>query len=186
MAILLRDPQPTARLLSSQASSLDVVDVSAFLPTLMFRYECMLPLLISHATLMQVVPLVPPDWPLSSLSSFLTHSFRRTLNAKHEGQIIKAICAGQNSEVSTHSQAMLWPNGSLQVFERSYLVFREQGAIIEEADDDDEDGIGEPESFDEKSGLAEKIALHLQGQQRGVNVADVHPSVSGGTEVDAR
>jgi len=81
---------------------------------------------------------------------------------------------------------MLWPNGSLQVFERSYLVFREQGAIIEEADDDDEDGIGEPESFDEKSGLAEKIALHLQGQQRGVNVADVHPSVSGGTEVDAR
>lgn len=52
MANLLRDPQPTARLLSSQASSLDVVDVSAFLSTLMFRHECMLPLLISHAKFM--------------------------------------------------------------------------------------------------------------------------------------
>ncbi|OAX35918.1 hypothetical protein K503DRAFT_793639 [Rhizopogon vinicolor AM-OR11-026] len=136
------EPQQTARLLNSQASNLDVVNV---------------------------IPLVPPDWPLSSLSSFLTHSFRRTLHAKHEGQIVKAICAGQNSEV----------------FERSYLVFGEQGAIIEEADDDEDDD-GEPESFDEKGGLAEKIALHLQSQQRSVNVADVHPSVSGDAEADAR
>ncbi|OJA13344.1 hypothetical protein AZE42_05594 [Rhizopogon vesiculosus] len=136
------EPQQTARLLNSQASNLDVADV---------------------------IPLVPPDWPLSSLSSFLTHSFRRTLHAKHEGQIIKAICAGQNSEV----------------FERSYLVFQEQGAIIEEADEDEDDD-GEPESFDEKGDLAEKIALHLQSQQRSVNVADVHPGVSDGGEVDAR
>ncbi|KAG1748329.1 uncharacterized protein EDB91DRAFT_1245037 [Suillus paluster] len=129
------EPQQTTRLLSSQSASLDAVDVSAFLLTLIFGHE------------LNVIPLVPPDWPLDSLSSFLTHSFRRTLHAKHEGQIIKAVCAGQNSKV----------------FEGSYLVFREQGAIIEEADDD-EDGAGEPESFNEKDGLAEKIALHLQDQ----------------------
>ncbi|KAG1760429.1 hypothetical protein EDD22DRAFT_901244 [Suillus occidentalis] len=124
------EPQQTTRLLSSQAASLDTIDV---------------------------IPLVPPDWPLSSLTPFLTHSFRRTLHAKHEGQIIKAMCAAQNSKV----------------FEGSYLVFREQGAIIEEADDD-EDGDGEPESFNEKDGLAEKIALHLQDQQRSeVGVVDV-------------
>ncbi|KAG1798989.1 uncharacterized protein HD556DRAFT_1231803 [Suillus plorans] len=137
------EPQQTTRLLSSQAASLDAVDV---------------------------IPLVPPDWPLSSLSPFLTHSFRRTLHAKHEGQIIKAICAAQNSKV----------------VESSYLVFREQGAIIEEADDE-EDGDGEPESFNEKDGLAEKIALHLQDQQRSeVGVADIHPRVSNREEVDVR
>lgn len=137
------EPQQTTRLLSSQAASLDAVDV---------------------------IPLVPPDWPLSSLSPFLTHSFQRTLHAKHEGQIIKAICAAENSKV----------------FEDSYLTFREQGAIIEEADDD-EDGDGEPESFNEKDSLAEKIALHLQDQQRSeVTVADVHPRASNGEEVDIR
>ncbi|KAG2356092.1 hypothetical protein BDR07DRAFT_1301381 [Suillus spraguei] len=137
------EPQQTTRLLSSQAASLDAVDV---------------------------IPLVPPDWPLSSLSPFLTHSFRRTLHAKHEGQIIKAICAAQNSKV----------------FEGSYLMFREQGAVIEEADED-EDGDREPESFNEKDGLAEKIALHLQDQGRNeVDVANVHPRVSNGEEVDVR
>lgn len=136
------EPQQTTRLLSSQAAILDTIDV---------------------------IPLVPPDWPLSSLSPFLTHSFRRTLHAKHEGQIIKAMCAAQNSKV----------------FEGSYLVFREQGAIIEEADDD-EDGDGEPESFNEKDGLAEKIALHLQDQQRSeVGIINVlHPRVGSEEGVD--
>jgi hypothetical protein len=71
------------------------------------------------------------------------------------------------------------------VFEGSYLVFREQGAIIEEAD---EDGDGEPESFNEKDGLAEKIALHLQDQQRSeVGVVDVlHPRVGSEEGVDVR
>lgn len=65
-------------------------------------------------------------------------------------------------------------------------MFREQGAIIEEADDE-EDGDGEPESFNEKDGLAEKIALHLQDQQRSeVGVADIHPRVSSREEVDVR
>lgn len=138
------EPQQTTRLLSSQAAILDTIDV---------------------------IPLVPPDWPLSSLSPFLTHSFRRTLHAKHEGQIIKAMCAAQNSKV----------------FEGSYLVFREQGAIIEEADDE-EDGDGEPESFNEKDGLAEKIALHLEDQQQSeVGVVDVlHPRVGSEEGVDVR
>lgn len=83
------------------------------------------------------------------------------------------------------AQASLCPDNSLQVFESSYLVFQEQGAIIEEADDDDDDA-GEPESFDEKGDLAEKIALHLQSQRRSVDVTDVHPGVSGGADADVR
>ena len=74
---------------------------------------------------------------------------------------------------------------SLQVFERSHLVFREQGAVIEEADEDEDDG-GEPESFDEKDGLREKIALHLQDQQRSVSLTDMHPGANGGAEMDVR
>jgi hypothetical protein len=137
------EPQQTTRLLSSQAASLNAIDI---------------------------IPLVPPDWPLSSLSPFLTHSFRGTLHAKHEGQIIKAMCAAQNSKV----------------FEGSHLVFREQGAIIEEADDG-EDGDGEPESFNEKDGLAEKIALHLQDQQRSeAGVVDIRSRVGSEEGVDVR
>jgi hypothetical protein len=142
---------------------------------------------MSHTKYLQVIPLVPPDWPLSSLSPFLTHSFRSTLHAKHEGQIIKAMCAAQNSKVIiTPYKASLSSDHALQVFEDSYLVFREQGAIIEEADDD-EDGGGEPESFNEKDGLAEKIALHLQDQQRSEGgVVDVYPRVGSEEGVDVR
>ncbi|KAH8108778.1 hypothetical protein DFH11DRAFT_1710480 [Phellopilus nigrolimitatus] len=104
----------TSRLLNSQAINLDVLDV------------------IQH---------VPPDWPLSSMSSFLTRSLRRTLHSRHEGQIIKAISAGQN----------------LEVVDNTWLVLREQGAVVEEAVDDDGDGS---EGGDEKILLNEKAGLY--------------------------
>ncbi|THH03162.1 hypothetical protein EW145_g6477 [Phellinidium pouzarii] len=103
----------TSRLLNSQSVNLDVLDV------------------MQH---------VPPDWPLSTMSSFLVRSFRRTVHARHEGQIIKAISAGQN----------------LEVVDNTWHILREQGAIVEEAiDDDDGSDTGE-----EKFALDEKIGLH--------------------------
>jgi len=90
----------TARLLNTQAMNLDVLEV---------------------------IPLVPPDWSLNTMSSFLSRSFRRTLHTRHEGQIVKAISTGQNLEVA----------------DKSWLILREQGAIVEEAvDDEDEDSDG--------------------------------------------
>jgi hypothetical protein len=47
----------------------------------------------------KVIPLVSPDWPLSVMSSFLARYFRRTLHAKHERRVVKAISEGQNLEV---------------------------------------------------------------------------------------
>jgi hypothetical protein len=47
----------------------------------------------------KVISLVPPNWSLNVLSSFLARSLRRTLHARHEGQIVKSISAGQNLEV---------------------------------------------------------------------------------------
>jgi hypothetical protein len=84
-----RTSDRTAHLLNSQAMNLDVVDVSTSSPFLVHPLTCS----------QKVIPLVPPDWPLNVMSSFLARSFRRTLHAKHEGQIVKAISAGQNLEV---------------------------------------------------------------------------------------
>ncbi|THH00928.1 hypothetical protein EW026_g1677 [Hermanssonia centrifuga] len=105
----------TAQLVNAQAMNLDVVEV---------------------------VDLIPSEWPVQFLSSFVSRSLRRTLHARHEGQIVKAISASQNLAVS----------------EETWQIIREQGAVVEEAvDDDDDDG----EVVDEK-GLAEKVGLALQ------------------------
>ncbi|KAG5651341.1 hypothetical protein H0H81_009029 [Sphagnurus paluster] len=109
--------QRAAHLINSQAMNLDVLDV---------------------------IPLVPPNWPLHLMSSFLARTFRRTLHARHEGKIVKNISAGQNLEVK----------------DRTWLILREEGMIVEEAAEDDDPGT-EPASFDEKHELLEKVALHL-------------------------
>ena len=97
--------------------------------------------------LLQVLPTIPSSWPLRTLSTFLSRSFRRTLHAHHESLLIKAIASCENLEVS----------------ERTWEVLREQGAIVEEAveTEDDEsvaDGIHEKVGglgleLDEKVGL---------------------------------
>ncbi|KAF5384226.1 hypothetical protein D9615_003441 [Tricholomella constricta] len=117
-----------AHLINSQAMNLDVLDV---------------------------IPLVPPNWPVNLMSSFLARSFRRTLHARHEAKIVKTISAGQNLEVK----------------DRTWLILREEGMVIEEPVEDEGD---EPASFDEKGGLAEKLALHLSGLPPPPNHGDVH------------
>ncbi|KAG6827884.1 hypothetical protein H0H92_010093 [Tricholoma furcatifolium] len=113
--------QRAARLINSQAMNLDVLDV---------------------------IPMVPPDWPLNLMTSFLARSFRRTLHARHEGKILKTISAGQNLEVK----------------DRTWLILREEGAIVEEPiEHAGASGGGGPESYAEKQGLGEKLALQLSG-----------------------
>ncbi|PSR76572.1 hypothetical protein PHLCEN_2v8330 [Hermanssonia centrifuga] len=125
----------TAQLVNAQAMNLDVVEVS-------FLYSWALSALNKH--LVQVIDLIPSEWPVQLLSSFVSRSLRRTLHARHEGQIVKAISASQNLAVS----------------EETWQIIREQGAVVEEAvDDDDDDDDGEV--VDEK-GLAEKVGLALQ------------------------
>jgi len=65
---------------------------------------------------------------------------------------VKAVSSGQN----------------LRVADDAWLVLREAGALVEEAaeDGDDSEGGGPSagQSFDEKAGMAEKVAVHLQAQ----------------------
>ncbi|KAI0667249.1 hypothetical protein C8Q78DRAFT_1071980 [Trametes maxima] len=109
----------TAQLLNSQAMNLDVVDV---------------------------ISMIPAEWPLHILSTFVTRSLRRTLHAHHEGQIIKAISQGQN----------------LAVVDSSWDAIREQGAIVEELLEDDED-----EDVGEKLGL--ELGERVQGEPASFN-----------------
>ncbi|KAL1739413.1 hypothetical protein HDZ31DRAFT_49439, partial [Schizophyllum fasciatum] len=123
--------------------------------------------------MVDVLSLVPPAWPLKTLSTFLTRSFRRTLHARHEGKLVKAISAGQN----------------LAVKDRSWHVIRERGALVEEAGDEG-GGEAEGEIVDEKAALEgqvvnEKGALAETDEQvllsgtewTGPQTMDVHVSI---------
>jgi len=58
-----------------------------------------------------------------------------------------------------------------KVADSTWDILREEGAIIEEADDDGEDnGV---EGFNEKDALAEKVGLHLQEIGVGLGVEDM-------------
>ncbi|KAJ7172426.1 hypothetical protein C8R46DRAFT_1085911 [Mycena filopes] len=109
-----------AHLVNSQAMNLDVVDV---------------------------IPTLPPKWPLKVMSSFLARSFRRTVHARQEGRIVKAISFGQNNDVR----------------ERTFVILNEEGMVVEEAVDDDE---GDGPEYDEKGALVEKITAGLQPQEK--------------------
>ncbi|KAJ7449862.1 hypothetical protein FB451DRAFT_1530211, partial [Mycena latifolia] len=110
-----------AHLVNSQAMNLDVIDV---------------------------IPIVPPKWPLKVMSSFLARSFRRTVHARQEGRIVKALSAGQNLEVK----------------DQTWLVLREEGMVVEEAVDEDDEG-GDAD-YDEKNGIVEKMAAGPQEEKR--------------------
>jgi hypothetical protein len=60
---------------------------------------------------------------------------------------------------------------SFKVADSTWVILREEGAIIEEADDDDAND-GTEEIFDEKDALAEKIGLHLQDVGVGLDVTE--------------
>lgn len=81
-----------AHLVNSQAMNLDVVDVQFVIRASGNRLTCL-----------QVIPMVPAKWPLKVMSSFLARSFRRTVHARQEGRIVKALSAGQNLDVALRS-----------------------------------------------------------------------------------
>jgi len=89
---------------------------------------------------LDVISLVPSDWPLKMMSSFLARSFRRTLHIQLEDNIIKNLSAGQNLE-----------------YDWTWDDLRDSGSIIEEDVSDNEDTEEEkalgPQSFDEKRAI---------------------------------
>lgn len=123
----------------------------------------------------QVIPTLPAKWPLKVMSSFLARSFRRTVHARQEGRIVKAISAGQNLDVCICSLHCLnsFPEFliSLQVKDRTWLVLREEGMVVEEALDDDADGG----DYDEKNEVIEKLS---SAQEKGSAPWTAEPDVA--------
>ena len=125
---------------------------------------------------LDVVAKLPAEWPLRVLSTFVSRSLRRTLHARHEGQIVKAISQGQN----------------LAIAENTWAVIREQGMVIEEPlsgdeEDEEEEGeklgldlgdrvAGEPASFNEKAELHHEVTFADDGAVPGEDVVDISVS----------
>ena len=57
------------------------------------------------------------------MTSFLSRSFRRTLHAQHEGNIVKNISAGQNLEVRLRN--VLRPEHLAQIKEEAQALVAE-------------------------------------------------------------
>jgi hypothetical protein len=53
-----------------------------------------------HLDVLRVLEIMPDDWPLDVVSSFLQRSLRRQLHEQASWRILKSISAGQNLEIS--------------------------------------------------------------------------------------
>ncbi|PHH78949.1 hypothetical protein CDD80_5981 [Ophiocordyceps camponoti-rufipedis] len=48
----------------------------------------------------QVLPLIPPSWPLDVIAAFLVAAFKRLVRQKHESRVARALTAAENLRVS--------------------------------------------------------------------------------------
>lgn len=53
-----------------------------------------------HLDPLEITSMLPPEWPLDVVSSFIQRALRRQLHEQHTWQILKAISAGENMEIS--------------------------------------------------------------------------------------
>jgi len=115
---------------------------------------------------LEILSMVPPNWPLNATSTFLSRSLRRLLHSRHEGMIIKNLSAGQNLEVA----------------DKTWEILREEGAVIEEAlEDDSYHGSLEEKMVETATSPNDAIAStsfsekseDLYGRQS--DVVDIHP-----------
>jgi len=110
-------------------------------------------LLASHATAFDppaVLPILPPRWPLRTLSLYLVRTLRTSAHATHECALVKALATGQN----------------LAVTDGAHVQLRAAGALVEEAVDEDEDedegtgvGGGGDLVLDEKAVLGSEVPV---------------------------
>jgi len=90
--------------------------------------------------------MLPPRWPLRTLSLYLIRTLRTSAHTTHECALVKALATGQNLAVTDAAHAQL----------------RAAGALVEEAvDEDEDDGTGVGGSADLV--LDEKAALGSEG-----------------------
>ncbi|KAI9509282.1 hypothetical protein F5148DRAFT_1148443 [Russula earlei] len=113
-------------------------------------------LLSSHATSFDpptVLSMIPPRWPIRTISLYLVRALRIAAHAAHERALVKALATGQNLAVTDAAHAQL----------------RAAGALIEEAvDEDEDDGVAEVDGggegdlvLDEKAALGSGVPASM-------------------------
>lgn len=110
---------------------------------------------------------------MNVVSSFLARSLRQSVHERCEGEILKAVCLGQNLEVSClytfgvcHCSFLMFR----QVRDNAYMLFREQGAFIQEPVEGAPPSDLPPPTHEEK-GIQEKEVVVVDE----VEVEDVAP-----------
>ncbi|KAG8821387.1 hypothetical protein FRC19_007855 [Serendipita sp. 401] len=119
----------------------------------------------------EITQLMPSSWSLDLVSSFFERSFRRSLHASSEGQILKQLSAAQN----------------LQTSALAFEVFAAAGAMIEEPNDDDapptDDSAPSPPPKTEEKGESEGgDEKAMEKSEVSSNEGDIQPSTSYGAK----
>ena len=133
----------------------------------------------------QVLNLIPEQWPLQPMSSFLTRSIRRTLHDKHEGQssssLFPLFVPSLNSPSLTRRLPRLYSlfavlkalstSENLATMDLAFEVLRSLPPIVKTSPSSSDDGHHHEEG--EKGSLVEILAEkigHAEEEGRGVTV----------------
>lgn len=100
-----------------------------------------------HLSTLEILPLVPPSWPLKTLETFLTRSLRRESEQRHKGLIKRHV------ELSR----------SLEVGEESWLLARSLGGVLQEAEDGEGGDGGRPADAAVEDGDGDEAKKKLIG-----------------------
>ena len=72
---------------------------------------------------LQLLEIVPRDWPLADLETYLQRSLRRQLHEKRHAQIVKALAFAHNMDVT----------------EKKWRVVRSLGGVLQDTDEDEDE-----------------------------------------------
>lgn len=85
-----------------------------------------------HMSVLDVLPLVPAEWPLSTLRTFLGRNLRRESHRRHEGSIKRAMALSH----------------SLAKAEESWSTLRAMGGVIQDCEDSEGEEGDHNENYD--------------------------------------
>lgn len=104
-----------------------------------------------HLPPLDVLSLVPEQWSIRTLETFLSRSLRRSTHERLEGQLVANLALAQN----------------LEVMEDSWAKMRSMGGVLKESEDDEDEEM-DGDGGDEEEGLdgEEKSADRLENEEK--------------------
>lgn len=129
-----------------------------------------------HLDVLPILEMVPSEWPLDVVSSFVQRSLRRQLHAQASWRILKSISSGQNLQVAeTYLDSVRRVPGVVQEGpspgQESFASRPDEGSIAEKEAvyDEKEEGLGTGEGgfFSPKAVDKELRSLEREQAEEG-------------------